>query len=63
MIEINLNGGIVANEGFIHQIAGSQAEIVQSQYVSAWGGIQSAGQAIGQFVRSKPASPHRATYT
>ena len=46
--EINLNGSIVANAGFIHRLFGATAKTSPSQYVSAWGGIQSAGQFIGQ---------------
>ena len=50
-IEINLNGGIVANKGFIRQMARPGTKIINSKYVSAWGGIQAAGQTIGQIVR------------
>lgn len=46
--QINLNGGIVSNKGFIHQFAGHKAKIIAAKYVSAWGGIQSAGQFSGQ---------------
>lgn len=50
-IEINLNGGIVANKGFIRQMAKPGTTIIAGKYISAWGGIQSAGQTVGQFVR------------
>ncbi|KXL47851.1 hypothetical protein M433DRAFT_73034 [Acidomyces richmondensis BFW] len=46
--QINLNGGIVSNKGFIKQMATSGTKIIDSKYVSAWGGTQSAGQFIGQ---------------
>ncbi|KAJ5205098.1 uncharacterized protein N7498_005977 [Penicillium cinerascens] len=46
--QINLNGGIVANKGFIRQMAPKGSTIMPGQYVSAWGGIQSAGQFVGQ---------------
>ncbi|KUL83520.1 hypothetical protein ZTR_10568 [Talaromyces verruculosus] len=46
--QINLNGGIVANKGFIRQMATPGTKIINSKYVSAWGGIQAAGQTIGQ---------------
>ncbi|KAK6201791.1 hypothetical protein LQW54_009370 [Pestalotiopsis sp. IQ-011] len=46
--QINLNGGIVANKGFIRQMANPGTTIIDSKYVSAWGGIQSAGQFFGQ---------------
>ncbi|KAL5357702.1 general substrate transporter [Aspergillus floccosus] len=48
--QINLNGGIVANEGFIRQFAAPGTTIIDGKYVSAWGGIQSAGQTIGQIL-------------
>ncbi|OJJ44483.1 hypothetical protein ASPZODRAFT_18673 [Penicilliopsis zonata CBS 506.65] len=48
--QINLNGGIVANKGFIRQMAAPGTTIINSNYVSAWGGIQSAGQTIGQIL-------------
>lgn len=48
--QINLNGGIVANKGFIRQMASPGTKIINSKYVSAWGGIQAAGQTIGQIV-------------
>jgi hypothetical protein len=50
--EINLNGGIVANKGFVQQFASPGTTVIQGKYVSAWGGIQSAGQFFGQVVRS-----------
>ncbi|KFX94393.1 hypothetical protein V490_04370 [Pseudogymnoascus sp. VKM F-3557] len=46
--QINLNGGIVSNTGFIHKMASPGTQIIAGQYVSAWGGIQSGGQVIGQ---------------
>lgn len=46
--QINLNGGIVSNKGFIRQMGNPKSGIINASYVSAWGGIQSAGQAIGQ---------------
>lgn len=49
--EINLNGGIIANNGFIRQFADPNTTIIMGKYVSAWGGIQSTGQLIGQVVR------------
>jgi hypothetical protein len=52
LLEINLNGGIVSNEGFIRQMASPGTKIIEGKYVSAWGGIQSAGQTIGQIVRT-----------
>ncbi|GES58542.1 major facilitator superfamily domain, general substrate transporter [Aspergillus terreus] len=48
--QINLNGGIVANKGFIRQFAAPGTTIIAGKYVSAWGGIQSAGQTIGQIL-------------
>ena len=50
-IEINLNGGIISNAGFIKQFSNPGTTIIDSKYVSAWGGIQSAGQFVGQVVR------------
>ena len=49
--EISLNAGIVSNKGFIRQFATVGTTIIMGKYVSAWGGIQSAGQTIGQIVR------------
>ncbi|KAH7364859.1 hexose transporter [Rhexocercosporidium sp. MPI-PUGE-AT-0058] len=46
--QISLNGGIVSNKGFIRQFARPGTKIIAGKYVSAWGGIQSAGQTIGQ---------------
>jgi len=46
--EVNLNGSIVSNSGFYHKLFGIQAKKSPSKYVSAWGGIQSAGQFLGQ---------------
>jgi hypothetical protein len=48
--EINLNGGIVSNKGFIRQMANPGTKIIEGKYVSAWNGIQSAGQTVGQIV-------------
>ncbi|KAJ9156600.1 General alpha-glucoside permease [Pleurostoma richardsiae] len=48
--QINLNGGIVSNKGFIRQMANPGTKIIDGKYISAWGGIQSAGQTIGQFL-------------
>lgn len=49
-LEINLNGNIVANKGFIRQMASPGTTIIAGKYVSAWGGIQSTGQAVGQIL-------------
>lgn len=46
--QINLNGGIIANAGFIKQFASPGTKIIQGHYISAWGGMQSAGQFFGQ---------------
>ncbi|PSK42897.1 High-affinity glucose transporter [Elsinoe australis] len=46
--QISLNGGIVSNKGFIRQMASPGTTIIAGKYISAWGGIQSAGQTIGQ---------------
>ncbi|KAJ3530958.1 hypothetical protein NM208_g9091 [Fusarium decemcellulare] len=46
--QINLNGGIVSNKGFIRQFSTAGTTIIAGKYISAWGGIQSAGQTIGQ---------------
>ncbi len=51
-VEISLNAGIVSNKGFIRQFASPGTKIIKGKYVSAWGGIQSAGQTIGQIVSS-----------
>ncbi|GAB1193954.1 hypothetical protein APSETT444_003191 [Aspergillus pseudonomiae] len=48
--QINLNGGLVSNEGFIRQMASPGTTIIEGQYVSAWSGIQSSGQAVGQIL-------------
>ncbi|GFF87219.1 hypothetical protein IFM61606_06643 [Aspergillus udagawae] len=48
--QINLNGGIVSNKGFIRQMATSDTAIIADKYISAWGEIQSTGQTIGQIV-------------
>lgn len=48
--EISLNGGIVANKGFIRQMARPGTTELPGSYVSVWGGIQSAGQTVGQIV-------------
>ncbi|KAF4551087.1 Sugar (and other) transporter-like protein 49 [Elsinoe fawcettii] len=46
--QISLNGGIVSNAGFIRQMSKPGTKIIDSKYISAWGGIQSAGQTLGQ---------------
>ncbi|OKL57743.1 hypothetical protein UA08_06925 [Talaromyces atroroseus] len=46
--QINLNGGITSNKGFIRQFASPGTTIISGTYISAWGGIQSAGQTVGQ---------------
>ncbi|KAI0483399.1 general substrate transporter [Xylariaceae sp. FL0804] len=46
--QISLNSGVVANQGFINQMTGPNVTVIAGEYVSAWGGIQSAGQTIGQ---------------
>ncbi|KAF2226018.1 MFS transporter [Elsinoe ampelina] len=46
--QISLNGGIVSNKGFIRQMSTPGTTIINSKYISAWGGIQSAGQTLGQ---------------
>lgn len=46
--QFELSGGIVANKGFIRQFASPGTTIIAGSYVSAWGGMQSAGQCIGQ---------------
>ncbi|ODN75042.1 hypothetical protein L202_06262 [Cryptococcus amylolentus CBS 6039] len=46
--QINLNGGIVSNAGFIRQMASPGTTVIKGSYVSAWGGVQSAGQTLGQ---------------
>ncbi|CAG7996809.1 unnamed protein product [Penicillium salamii] len=48
--QINLNGGIVSNKGFIRQMAAPGTSIISGKYIAAWGGIQSAGQTVGQIV-------------
>ncbi|KAL1874023.1 hypothetical protein VTK73DRAFT_577 [Phialemonium thermophilum] len=48
--QINLNGGVVSNKGFIRQFSGPGRTIIPGKYVSAWGGIQSTGQTIGQIL-------------
>ena len=48
MTEVNLNGSIIANTGFIHKLFGEAQKSSPGKYVSAWGGIQSAGQFFGQ---------------
>jgi len=45
---VNLNGSIIANKGFIRDMAPPGAKAAEAKWVSAWGGIQSAGQCIGQ---------------
>ncbi|KAB8268354.1 general substrate transporter [Aspergillus minisclerotigenes] len=46
--QINLNGGLVSNTGFIRQMAKPGTTVIEGQYVSAWSGLQSSGQAVGQ---------------
>ncbi|KAK8869487.1 hypothetical protein IAR55_000052 [Kwoniella newhampshirensis] len=46
--QINLNGGIVSNKGFIATMTSTPGKPIKGTYVSAWGGVQSAGQTIGQ---------------
>ncbi|KAE8336551.1 hypothetical protein BDV24DRAFT_178434 [Aspergillus arachidicola] len=46
--QINLNGGLVSNNGFIRQMAKPGTTVIEGQYVSAWSGLQSSGQAVGQ---------------
>ncbi|CAK7233720.1 hypothetical protein SCUCBS95973_008691 [Sporothrix curviconia] len=48
--QINLNGNIVANKGFVRLMASPGTTIINAKYVAAWGGIQSTGQAIGQIL-------------
>ncbi|KAL4899290.1 hypothetical protein BDW74DRAFT_183822 [Aspergillus multicolor] len=48
--QINLNGGVVSNKGFIQQMAKPGTTIIDGKYISAWGGIQSAGQTVGQIL-------------
>ncbi|KAE8372412.1 general substrate transporter [Aspergillus bertholletiae] len=48
--QINLNGGLVSNKGFIRQMTSPGTTIIAGQYVSAWSGIQSSGQTIGQIL-------------
>ncbi|KAE8414590.1 hexose transporter [Aspergillus pseudocaelatus] len=48
--QINLNGGLVSNEGFIRQMAKPGTTVIEGQYVSAWSGLQSSGQAVGQIL-------------
>lgn len=55
--EINLNGGIIANKGFIRQMATEGTTVIEAKYMSAWGGIQSAGQFVGQVVRILSSMP------
>lgn len=50
--EITLNGGIISNEGFIRQFSQSGSGIIDGRWISAWGGIQPAGQFVGQIVSS-----------
>ncbi|KIA75552.1 hypothetical protein HK57_00692 [Aspergillus ustus] len=48
--QINLNGGVVSNKGFIRQMTNPGTSIIDGKYISAWGGIQSAGQTVGQIL-------------
>jgi hypothetical protein len=61
--EISLNGGIVSNKGFIRQMASPGTKILDGKWVSAWGGIQSAGQTIGQIVRCLRVTPRFLRFT
>ncbi|KAH7143416.1 general substrate transporter [Dactylonectria macrodidyma] len=48
--QINLNGNIIANQGFINHIGFPNAEGVyalKAQYIALWGALQSLGQIIG----------------
>lgn len=40
----------MSNKGFIKQFAPAGTKVIAGKYVSAWGGIQSAGQTVGQVV-------------
>lgn len=40
----------MSNKGFIRQMAAPGTTIILGKYISAWGGIQSAGQTVGQIV-------------
>lgn len=57
MAEISLNGGIVSNKGFIKQFAAAGTTVIDGKYVSAWGGIQSTGQTLGQIVSKVSRQP------
>ncbi|WWC60749.1 uncharacterized protein I303_103325 [Kwoniella dejecticola CBS 10117] len=46
--QINLNGGIISNKGFIALMPRDAKGAILGKYVSAWGGIQSTGQTLGQ---------------
>ncbi|WPG99101.1 general substrate transporter [Acrodontium crateriforme] len=46
--QITLNGGIISNKGFVKQFAAPGTKVINGKFVSAWGGIQSAGQTVGQ---------------
>ncbi|WVW82736.1 hypothetical protein I302_104747 [Kwoniella bestiolae CBS 10118] len=46
--QINLNGGIISNKGFIRIMPRDAKGAILGKYVSAWGGIQSTGQTLGQ---------------
>ncbi|KAH6645284.1 general substrate transporter [Truncatella angustata] len=48
--QINLNGGIVANKGFIQVMASPGTTVIAGTYISAWTGIQATGQTVGQIL-------------
>ncbi|CAK7231026.1 hypothetical protein SBRCBS47491_007792 [Sporothrix bragantina] len=51
--QINLNGNIIANQGFINHIGFANAQGVyalKAQYTSLWGALQSLGQIIGMLM-------------
>ncbi|KAH8585378.1 general substrate transporter [Bisporella sp. PMI_857] len=51
--QINLNGGIIANQGFTRQLGFPNSKGVytlKAQYTSLWGAMQSLGQLLGQLL-------------
>ncbi|OBU00900.1 hypothetical protein VE01_00842 [Pseudogymnoascus verrucosus] len=51
--QINLNGGIIANQGFTQKLGFPNSEGVyalKAQYTSLWGAMQSLGQLLGQLL-------------
>lgn len=40
----------MSNKGFIRQMSAPGTTVIPGKYISAWGGIQSAGQTVGQIV-------------